>query len=311
MCGVGRPRRRSRRPSPANRRGSGIGVNAFDRRTGHHRGLVVAADTAESRDQERPQPLAAARPVAHRVDQPRGCARSRPERRARSRRAGMIDAARRRPRLAAPRRRSDQSAEPPPSCSSAKASRDELALRRAEFAGDADAAVVADHVGAVPAREPLQHRVEGVGRAAALVAHAATARINADAALVEQPIQQAFARQRGIDQREPRRSRHATGGPRSRPRPRQILGHPAFGRIAGMQVGLAAAILGWAGGIARSGRRRASAFRRRHDLADSKPHEGRDLLRAQEIVVGAAASNPGRRSQRCPGREPCRRRDRW
>ena len=52
----------------------------------------------------------------------------------------------------------------------------ELAVGAAELAGDADPAVVADHVGALLAAEPAQHASDALARAAAGVAHSAAAR---------------------------------------------------------------------------------------------------------------------------------------
>src|SRR5262245_7934670 len=69
--------------------------------------------------------------------------------------------------------------------------RGELVDRRAELAGHHHL-VVLDHLGAVFRREAFQHRGDRIARAGALRAQGER-REHAHAALVKQPVQQAFA----------------------------------------------------------------------------------------------------------------------
>src|SRR5262249_38168745 len=75
----------------------------------------------------------------------------------------------------------------------------EYALRRAELAGDADHAVVADHVAPLLRRKRTQHGVDPFGRTATGVMQGALLE-DTYAAFMNQPVQQTLARDAGIDQ---------------------------------------------------------------------------------------------------------------
>src|SRR5271155_4684419 len=114
-------------------------------------------------------------------------------------------------------------------------------LRRAELAGNADLAVVADHVATLLAREAHQHRLDALRRAAADVAKRALLE-DLDAALMKEAIEQPLARQRRVDQFVI----FDRADQRAGLRPGLILGDEIadrpFRRIAGIEVGLAATL---------------------------------------------------------------------
>ena len=187
----------------------------------------------------------------------------------------------------------------------------EDAFGRAEFAGDADHAVVADHRRCAPRRkssaasrrsrsaEQRQASASGVGRNTRTPR--SLNRRNSSRSLDKRRVDQLVVLGRrgarlGLDP-------FVVLG-------RGVDGRPG-GRVAGIEIDLAAA-LGRIGQELREQAARAPLrARRRHALADGEPNQRRDLLGALEIGVRGLLEALALERDRRPDSATGRRRDRW